>query len=305
MEIRNVLGNTYIIDTGIRYIPFYKINNEEIVMMDSGLKEERENLQNLLDENGLRIASLLCSHAHVDHIGNNSYFRERYGCTVAMPEFEAMIARSVTHLKAYYANIAVSDIEERFGQMVGETDFPIGRDQEEITLCGARFGIIHTPGHSPDHICIVTPDDVVYLGDAIISRKTIDASKMPYAFILSEDLLSKRKLYDLKHRKYIVAHKGVYDEITDLITENINFYLGRSVHILKLVTRPMTMEDILKEILVAFRIRVETPKKYVVMERMMRSYVEYLKDTGELELVLENGFLKYTRKTSPEILESR
>ena len=36
MEIKKIKGNTFYIETGMLNIPFYKINDEEIIMMDSG-----------------------------------------------------------------------------------------------------------------------------------------------------------------------------------------------------------------------------------------------------------------------------
>jgi hypothetical protein len=36
LKILEVKGNTYCIDTGMTYIPFYKINENEIIMLDSG-----------------------------------------------------------------------------------------------------------------------------------------------------------------------------------------------------------------------------------------------------------------------------
>ena len=36
LKIVEVKGNTYCIDTRMTYIPFYKINDNEIIMLDSG-----------------------------------------------------------------------------------------------------------------------------------------------------------------------------------------------------------------------------------------------------------------------------
>lgn len=36
MEIKAVKVNTYCIDTGMTYIPLYKVNDEEVIMLDTG-----------------------------------------------------------------------------------------------------------------------------------------------------------------------------------------------------------------------------------------------------------------------------
>ncbi|MBW9158761.1 MBL fold metallo-hydrolase [Clostridium tagluense] len=299
MEIKEIKGNTFCIDTGMTYIPFYKINNEEIIMLDSGWAEgEREGIDKLLEKNKFKVAAIICSHAHIDHVGNNAYLKKKYNCIIAMPAYEALICSSTVNLKLYYNIQTLSEVTEHFGHMVCETDIMISDNQDSITVRDIKFKIIHTPGHSPAHICITTPDDVAYLGDTLISYEVMRGAKMPYAYILSEDLKSKLKLYDLKYSKYVVAHKGMYDDITELITDNINFYKGRASRIYTVIEGSMTMEDILKAVIENFNIHVKSKYRYTIIVRMLRSYVEYLNETGMIELNMDKGFLKYSKASS-------
>jgi len=280
------------------YIPFYKINAQEIIMLDSGwAKGQREGIDELLEKNNFKVVGILCSHAHIDHIGNNTHLKKKYKCIIAMPAYEALVCSSAINLKVYYSSQTLSDVTKHFGHMVCETDIMILDNQNTISIRGIKFKIIHTPGHSPAHICIITPDDVAYLGDTLISRGVMRGAKMPYAYILSEDLKSKLKLYDLKNCKYVVAHRGIYDDITKLITENIDFYKNRASIIYTLIDGAMTMEDILKVVIKKFDIRINNIDRYTVIKRMLRSYIEYLNETGIIELKMEDGFLKYSRCT--------
>lgn len=296
MEIKKVKGNTFCIDTGTTYIPFYKINNEEIIMLDSGwANREREEIDKAIENSGFKIAGIICSHAHRDHIGNNAYFKEKYNCVIAMTSYEALLCSSAVNFKAYYSNHTLSDVIENFGHMICKTDIMISDEQDSVCICNTKFKVVHTPGHSPAHICIATPDDVLYLGDSLISYEVMRGSKMPYSYILKEDLKSKTKLYDLKYSKYVVAHKGIYDDITVLITDNINFYKDKAKRIHDIIDSAMTMEDILKAVAKNFNIHVNSTNRYIFIERMLKSYVEYLKEIGCLELNMEDGFLKYSK----------
>jgi glyoxylase-like metal-dependent hydrolase (beta-lactamase superfamily II) len=299
MKIIEIKGNTFCINTGMTYIPFYKINKEEIIMLDSGWSQgERKGIDELLEKNNFRVVAIICTHAHIDHVGNNAFLKKKYNCIIAMPTYEALICSSTVNLKLYYNNQTLSDISQHFGDMVCVTDIMISDNQQSITVLGIKFNIIHTPGHSPAHICITTPDDVCYLADALISYEVMRGAKMPYAYILSEDLKSKIKLYDLKYSKYVVAHKGVYDDITKLITDNINFYKDRALTIANAIEGAMTMEDILKAVIKKFDINVKNRYRYTMLDRMLRSYVEYLNETGILVLNMEKGFLKYSKVPS-------
>lgn len=296
MDILKVKGSTYCLDTGMTYIPFYKINNEEIIMLDTGWKRgERQGIEEALERNNYRVAAILNSHAHIDHIGNNSYFKKKYNSIIAMAAYEALICSSEENLKLYYSSQALKLVKEHFGHMVCKTDIIIKEDENEISLCGVNFRIIHTPGHSPAHICIITPDNVAYLGDTLISYEVMEGAKMPYAYILSEDMQSKAKLHDLNCNKYVVAHKGMYESINKLIDDNMDFYESRAMRIYDVIDKPMTLEEILKAVIKSFNIRVNSIFRYYMMERMLRSYVDYLYDIDKLKLIIENGFLMYTK----------
>lgn len=295
-EIIHIRGNTFCIDTGMTYIPFYKINEEDIILLDSGwAKGEQAKLIEVFDANHFNINAIVNSHSHTDHAGNNAFFKEKYGCIIAMDAFAAHLCSSITHLKQYYNRYTLKGVKEHYGHLVFDTDIIIHDDQTSVYIDGVKFKIFHTPGHSPGHICIITPDDVAYVGDALITDVIMNSAKLPYAYLLEEDLRSKKNLLNLKCKKYVIAHKGIVDNIDQLVEENIAYYIGRAKRLLELITTPMTLEDIMKQIVKEWDIRIQSANKYIVVERMLRYYVEYLNDTGALELTVEDGFLKYVR----------
>ncbi|GFZ31383.1 MBL fold hydrolase [Clostridium zeae] len=296
MKIIEVKGDTFCIDTGRTYLPFYKINSNEIIMLDSGLeKGERQGIEKLLEENNLKIRAIICTHAHVDHIGNNTYFKNKYSCIIAMPTYEAMLCSSIVNLKGYYSMLSLTEIREQFGHMVCETDVMISHSQSFVEVCGIKFDIFHTPGHSAAHICITTPDEVCYLGDALVSYETMSGAKLPYAYIVSEDLKSKHKLYDLKCSKYIVAHKGIYHDITELIGANIEFYKAIALKVYEVIEDGMTMDHIRSAVTKNFNLRINTMARYGLIERLLRPYVEYLSEIGSISLQIEDGVIKYSK----------
>jgi hydroxyacylglutathione hydrolase len=295
LDVLKIKGNTYCINTGGTYIPFYKINNNDIILLDTGMnKRESKGIESVLESNNLKVVAIINSHVHMDHIGNNSYFKEKYNSIIAMPQLESLICSSYANLKLYFQGLTMRSVKEYYGHMVFKTDIVIEQNQDKLSLYGVDFGIVHTPGHSPDHICIITPDNVTYLGDTLLSYDVMMESKLPYAFILSDDLKSKEKLYNLNCDKYVIAHKGIYDNIKKLIEDNINFYKDRSMKVYELIDRPMTMEDIMKVVMKSFDINVKSTYRYYLVERLLKPHVEYLHDIGKLNLIIENGLSKYT-----------
>lgn len=293
-EIIHIKGNTFCIDTGMTYIPFYKVNEKEIIMLDSGWAEgEQEELNKLFDFNDFKVVGIINSHSHIDHIGNNSFFKKKYDCIIAMSSFSAHICSSIEALKQYYNRHFLSCVKEHYGHLVCETDIIISENQKSVYINGVKFGIFYTAGHTLGHIAIITPDDVAYLGDSLITDKVMSGTKLPYAYDLEEDLKSKMNLLNLHSKKYVIAHKGIVDNIDNLIEENIKYYTGRAKTLLGFIDHPMTMEEILKVIVKEWKIKIQSVNKYIVVERMLRFYIEYLFETKQVELVIDDGFLKY------------
>ncbi len=294
MEIIKVLGNTYCIDTGMTYIPFYKLNEQEIVLLDSGYGiGEREGINALIEANGYRVYGIINSHAHIDHVGNNMFFKKKDQAIIAMTRLEAALCSSEESVKAYFGGHTLKSVRNHFETMISDTDILIDPEDECLEMGKAVFKIIPTPGHSPAHISIITPDNVVYVGDTLISYEVMQGAKMPYAFILSEDFSSKKKLSTLDCESYIVAHKGIYTNIENLVNDNISFYKHRAQRVRAVVDKPMTLEEILRAVIREFNINVKSIHKQRIINRMMCSFVDYLIEIEQLTVEIENGFIKY------------
>ena len=60
----------------------------------------------------------------------------------------------------------------------------------------------------------------------------------------------------------------------------------------------MTTEELTKAVIRDFSLSVNSVNRYRFIERMLRSYVEYLHEVGAIELSIADGFLKY-KKSQP------
>ncbi len=107
----------------------------EAVLFDPAY--EPETLSSTLQKNSFRLRYIINTHAHLDHIEGNPRMSSITGAKIVM--HESSLARK---------DIAVKD---------GET-LKIG----EISL---RF--IHTPGHSPESMCVVVNDTALITGDTL------------------------------------------------------------------------------------------------------------------------------------------
>ena len=228
MELEQVKDSTWVLKSW-ELIPVYRLDAHKCILLDTGLVEQREELQEALTNYGLEPVGVICSHAHIDHMGNVAYLKEKYGAKLAMSLGEAGHQMSYLGLNVTSYLLPPEDLES-WDAVKGTpclADRIILPTEDHITFCGAEFDIVHTPGHTVDHICTRTADNVLYLGDAMMTGRTLHHSKFPFAFCVRDYLDSMRKMRSEPADKFIVAHFGVYDEILPLVDMEARFFAER------------------------------------------------------------------------------
>jgi len=168
------------IPTGIDHLvgPFapqvYLVVGGEGALIDSGYGDELT-VSSLIDYvnnfAGLRLAYIVVTHAHPDHISGAARLREKTG------------ARIVLH-SAEHTDITVDKV-------VADGDF--------ISLNGIDLEVVHTPGHNPGHICLyIRKERIMFSGDQVVSLGTtaIQPPKGDVAQYI--DSLRKLLAYDIE-----------------------------------------------------------------------------------------------------------
>ena len=163
-----------------------------------------------------------------------------------------------------------------------------------FSFAGAEFTILHTPGHSSGHVCVITPDKVCYTADAMLSHDLLNA-KLPYNLSQSMAEASRETLRGLGCAAFIMAHRGVCsgEEADGLIDANRELFRRRAEEILSLITGPMTFSEINQAACQRYQLFTQKPRRALRFERNIRFFVEYLLDEGKLEMVCRQGVTCY------------
>ncbi len=292
MKLTQVKGDTWVIEAN-ELIPIYRMGSR-CILLDSGLAKEREEIEQTLKEAGLTPAAVLCTHAHVDHCANNEYFQKKYHIPVALSGPEAGMASSILNLKCYRLLVSPDTAEQEMRDMVHTPDVVIPYLDWKFNLAGAEFGIVTTPGHSAGHICVITPDNVCYAGDAIMSREMLKA-KLPYALSIQHAMDSRQKLRKLGCDYFIMAHKGICtgEEIGQLIEDNHALILERAAEIRALVNEPMNFSQVCAAVCQKYELFSPRPRRALYYERNIRFFMEFLLDRGEIDMESRQGVAYY------------
>lgn len=136
----------------------------EAVVIDCGAyyEAERQAIVRYIDENGLRLRHLLCTHAHFDHCFGNAALWRRYGVKPCLPHGDEYMA----------------DLDQQMRQMMGsgysEEQAPVGCFYEAsavFTFGTHRLTVLHTPGHSLGSCCLYCADEgVLFSGDTLFCQ---------------------------------------------------------------------------------------------------------------------------------------
>ena len=295
MNLTQIKGNTWVLE-GQEFIPLYRLDERRCVLLDNGLVQKQKELEESLKGAGLVPAGILCSHAHIDHCGNSAYLQRKYGIPEALTAPEAGMCANLLTLKCYFLTLPPETVAEESSNMIHTPDVIIPPGDGPFSFCGAEFHIVHTPGHSAGHICTVTPDNVCYTADALLSYEMIEA-KLPYSLSHQAAIDSREKLRGLGCDYYIMAHRGVCGsgEIDTLIEENQKLVRCRAQEIFELVDRPMTASEIDQAACARYELYTRKNRRALRFERNIRFFVEYLVDTGQLEMSCQRGVVLYSR----------
>lgn len=134
----------------------YQVDN---ILIDTGAKNVRQSLLKLLDRS--RLEGVYLTHYHEDHAGNAAHLNKALGLPVfGHPLTQAMLSQKLK-LKPYELYM--------WGQLEPAEVKPI---EEHFHSENYDFTIVHTPGHSHDHVVFLEENQGwLFSGDMYLGAK--------------------------------------------------------------------------------------------------------------------------------------
>ena len=289
-DIVETIGNTFYY-SAFSNVGVYKLNNSEVVLIDAcDHKRMVKSLDNILEKNELHVKTIIDTHCHVDHITGNKFFYDKYGCDILASKGECgFVAYPDREPQFYYCGINTDKTRNPFF-IVEPTDAKVLT--EENTPEG--FEIISLPGHSFDMIGVRTPDDVIFLADSILSKKTWDEYKLPFFYNVNESLKTLENLKSLKAKLFVPSHDEPLEDICELADYNIKSMIHKKELVYDLCYGK-GFDDIFAAVIRKLDMRLVT-SKYPVYAVMVRNLLQSLVEDDVICAETENLILTYRYK---------
>ena len=280
MELNKIKGNTYFID-GPTNIGVYAFKNKFCILIDSGLDNSAaRKIDDILKENKLHPKYIINTHSHIDHCGGNNYFKDTYTGTLTYtsekeklylenPKLFPTVLFSASPIKKLFDNKKTIVVDEVL-------NYGTNKINDE------KFEIISLKGHSEEHIGIITPEKVCFLGDSLFSYETLEKYSFPFLFNIEDALNTLNTIKELDADFFVLGHGTkmlTKDEIVPLVDANIENIQKYIDSILEIVDQPSTIEDILENILILNDISVGL-RNYFLNLSSTSAFVSYLYNEG-------------------------
>lgn len=143
----------------------------ECVIVDPGCNSNDQELEltDYIHNNNLKVASIILTHGHFDHVLGLGRIKEVFNCPVLMHRDDL---NQIEHIDKY-AGI--------FGYFVESSPLPdMYLSGDEIYKFGrSELKIIHVPGHSPGSICLYSASDSFLICGDVIFNGSIGRTDLP------------------------------------------------------------------------------------------------------------------------------
>lgn len=140
---------------------------------------------------------VVTTHAHWDHIGGHKYFKDIYvhqddenWLRMGLP-IPAEAIKSSIMKEPFTKNPPEKFNINNYKVFTGDSEYSIKtlKDNDILDLGSRKIKVIHTPGHSPGHICLLEEQGQLFTGDLIYAGTL-------YAFYPSTDPVKFKESID-------------------------------------------------------------------------------------------------------------
>lgn len=127
-------------------------------------------IRDFVDENGIELEKILCTHGHLDHVGSVAALARDMSLPIIGP-----------HRDDLFWIEGLPEAAEMFGFRNVESFTPDQwlEDGDRVEAAGKVFEVMHCPGHTPGHVIFHQPEDKIALVGDVLFQGSIGRTDFP------------------------------------------------------------------------------------------------------------------------------
>ncbi len=139
--------------------------SREAIVIDPGCFDESEEniLAEFISKNNLKIANLINTHCHIDHIFGCAFIKENYNLVFLAPENDLpLLQNAVKQAELFGVEIKTPPKPDQF----------LSEDLV-LTLNHSEIKLIFTPGHTPGEFCLYLEKEMILISGDVLFKESI------------------------------------------------------------------------------------------------------------------------------------
>lgn len=256
-------------------------------LIDSGNdKDAGRKVRQILEKNNWTLRGILNTHSNADHIGGNKYLQSQTGCKVFSRGIEAAFTENpILEPSFLYGGYPSKDLRHKFllAQESAVSPFTDADFPKEVE-------IIDLPGHFFDMTGFKTPDGTAYIADCLASYATLEKYAIPFIYDVRAYIETLERVAKMEAKMFVPSHAEATGDIAPLAEYNREKTFEVAEKIAELCREAINFEEILKKLFDFYNLTLNF-EQYVLVGSTVRSYLSYLKDEGQLDVVFEDNRL--------------
>jgi len=266
------------------------------VLIDSGGdKEAGRQLRQTLEERGWSLRLIVNTHSNADHIGGNAYLQKQTGCRIAAARLEAaFITDPVLEPSFLWGASPFRELRGKFLQAASSAVDQVLEGSGPIP--GTELEAVSLPGHFLQMIGVLTPDRVLFAGDALFGEEVLARHPVFFLYDVAAHLATLERLEGMAPEWTVPGPGRPVREAGPLIAANRAAVQRTGEAVLEICSAPKTFEEILAELCGRFALRLD-PSQYVLVGGTLRAFLAWHRDRGALKPSFDGGRMLWTKET--------
>ncbi len=217
---------------GNMIFPGYVLTGKQALMFDTGISAMGPVYLDELNKLGIKLNTVLITHAHFDHIGGAAYLKKRIpelriGASPRMRDVlgRPKVIRNIEKILREYDNVYSGgkiDSDAAFGTF--EIDIELKDGMIFDLGNGITVEAIESPGHTPECYCFYIPHVKAIISGEALGMPDEKLNILPEFLSSYDDYMnSLRKMVNLDVRMILLPHGAIltYEHASDYISRSI------------------------------------------------------------------------------------